>query len=450
MLDPGILRSLRRAFEVRHREGTRATGALRITIETIAILLRVLELRVVAIARGFGRQELDSHRDRMISDLWSEPAPVRSPSDPDFDWKKLPSELHRAWLARLARDWNTLNWYYLDGVMKPPIFLLSDSRDRLGQWDTEQRTIAISGWHIATHSWHEVLESLKHEMAHQMVADVWGRRDATPHGPEFRAACARLRCSPRGTVDPGGLDRATDSDDATDRIVSRIRKLLALGRSPNQHEAALAMERASELLAKFNLDETSLGRERTFFRRCIGPTLARREEHHNMLATILDEHFFVKLIWVPSYVALADSRGIRMEIIGTRQNLDVAEYVHDYLSQTIEQIWSEHRTSDAYRGGRKGQFFAGLTRGFMDKLDGQRAKLVKERALVWKGDSRLRDHVAHLYPRLSRIRAGGVSRGEDYHIGVEQGREITLRMGVTQRSALRGGLLPPASRGGTD
>jgi len=40
----------------------------------------------------------------------------------------------------------------------------------------------------------------------------------------------------------------------SERIISRIRKLLALASSPNEHEAALAASRAQEFLDKYNLD----------------------------------------------------------------------------------------------------------------------------------------------------------------------------------------------------
>ncbi|MBI4862583.1 MAG: DUF2786 domain-containing protein [Candidatus Riflebacteria bacterium] len=449
-LSPRAVKGLRQTFESLLRDGTRAAAPLRATIERVAVRLRVLQARVVAIVHGLAPGELQAYRETLMSGLWDEPGPVRSPSDPDFDWRELPGELHRAWLARLAREWDTLNWYYLDGMLKAPVFELSDSREKLGEWIADRRAIAVSGWHVALHSWQEVVETLKHEMAHQLVAEAWGRGDAAPHGPEFLAACEKLRCGPRGSVDPDGLARAGDSNDPVDRIVSRIRKLLALGQSPNQHEAALAMERASELLTRFNLDASALDRQRKFLRRWVGPTLTRREEHHHNLATILADHFFVRIIWDHSYLPLSDSAGVRMVAIGTRENLDVSEYVHDYLSQSIQQLWNEHRASAAYHGGRKSQFLAGLTRGFLEKLGQQRSKLVKERALVSKGDPGLEAHVAHLYPRLSRSRGGGVSRGEDYHIGVAQGREITLRMGVTERSPDRGVLLPPSRKAAGD
>ncbi|MBR4598749.1 MAG: DUF2786 domain-containing protein, partial [Treponema sp.] len=39
-------------------------------------------------------------------------------------------------------------------------------------------------------------------------------------------------------------------------IKSKIKKLLALSKSPNENEAALAMEKATALMAQYRLDES--------------------------------------------------------------------------------------------------------------------------------------------------------------------------------------------------
>lgn len=437
-VDPELAQRMRRLFELWHREDAPEEGPLREVVEAITVRLRALELRAVAIARGFDAAALAAYREPLVADLWS------AAPDPGgaLDWEAVPAALHQAWLDRLAWEWSSLNWMYLEGALRPPIFELSRSREKLGQWIAARRTIAISGHHVATHAWDEVVETLKHEMAHQLVGEGWGKAGVAPHGPEFRAACEKLRCRADGASADAGLARLDRSEDPTDRIVARIQKLLALGRSPNQHEAARAMEKASELLARFNLDAAQLHARTEYRLRWVGPTLARREEHHHNLATILADHFFVRVVWAQSYVPLTDTRGLRMTLMGTRENLDVACYVHDYLSATIDDLWSEHRAGPAFAGGRRSQFLAGVTRGFLDKLEHQKQRIVKETALVWREDAGLEAHVAHVYPRLRTSRWGGVARGEDYDIGVERGRELTLRMGLTDRSGSRGKLLP--------
>lgn len=447
-LDAAEMNRVRRSFEGLVRDGTRASGPGRIAIEKVSIVLRVLEMRVRAIARASTPAQVAGHRASLMADLWYEPLVARASPEGEFDWRALPAELHREWLEQLARDWRRLNWYYLEESLREPIFELLGSREQLGRWTAASRTIGIGGWHIANHAWHEVVETLKHEMAHQMVSELFQQPDAAHHSTAFRAACEKLRCLSNATADPGRMVGLEESTTPTDRLLAKIHRLLRLGTSPNQHEAALAMERASALLTKYNLDLGAAQETRTYSRRWLGPSLSRRQEHHTTLALVLTEHFFVRLIWVPAYDALSSTDGVQMLAIGTKPNLDIAEYVHDFLSRTIEQLWEQHRESESYRGGRKPQYLAGLTRGFLDKLDSQRQRLNEERALIWKGDAGLRDHVKHLFPRLSTTRSGGVSRSDDYHAGIDHGRKITLRMGVTERAKGRGGLLPPGSAQG--
>ena len=45
-------------------------------------------------------------------------------------------------------------------------------------------------------------------------------------------------------------------------LLEKISKLLALASSPNEHEAALAAEKAAELLAKHNLSVADLGQDK--------------------------------------------------------------------------------------------------------------------------------------------------------------------------------------------
>lgn len=47
-------------------------------------------------------------------------------------------------------------------------------------------------------------------------------------------------------------------NDKREQIIDKIKKLLRLAKSSNEHEAALAAARAQEMLSKYNLDETEL------------------------------------------------------------------------------------------------------------------------------------------------------------------------------------------------
>ena len=81
-------------------------------------------------------------------------------------------ELQNAWILKLLRWWHDYNDEYLSGALRPPIFLLSHQSQHLGQWDHARRTLTISAAHIELNLWLSVMETLRHEMAHQYVDEM--------------------------------------------------------------------------------------------------------------------------------------------------------------------------------------------------------------------------------------------------------------------------------------
>ncbi len=100
---------------------------------------------------------------------------------------------------------------------------------------------------------------LKHEMAHQLCSEYFNLKNAG-HGKDFQRACQLLGVpSPynrsSGDLPQVAADPVPDQQTAAGRkIIGRIEKLLSLAGSDNEHEAALAMRRATELLNRHNLE----------------------------------------------------------------------------------------------------------------------------------------------------------------------------------------------------
>ena len=349
--------------------------------------------------------------------------------------------LHEAWIRQLRNEYCQLNILYGGGKLKLPLFRIGSFSTRLGEWDPLTRTITIAGRHILSNPWTDVIATLKHEMAHQFVSEVMGIPDAAPHGPEFQKACAIFRIDPAASARPGELGQLDASDAERDRMLARVRDLLRLATSPNEHEAASAMRMAHKYLLKYNLDLAQLDRRLRYETRFLGKVSQRVQEWEYILANILQEHFFVDVIHFSSYDALADKEGTVLEVIGTRENLDGAEYAYNFVRNNAERLWLEHRRAHPGIGGTKLQYLAGLLRGFQRKLDEERKGFEEERGLVWKGDPGLEEHRRYLHPRLRKISCGGVSRGDSFRAGERDGRNLTIHRGVEGRSESRGRLL---------
>src|SRR5438045_1596205 len=106
--------------------------------------------------------------------------------------EEISTEIEAALLRALQRGWHELNASHFRGALAPPVFALVDGRTRLGLWTIADRTLALSRPLVLEQPWGVVIEVLKHEMAHQFVAEVMGVSDETAHGPAFRQLCERL------------------------------------------------------------------------------------------------------------------------------------------------------------------------------------------------------------------------------------------------------------------
>lgn len=333
-----------------------------------------------------------------------------------------------ALLRELLRAWHQINQASFRSALLAPSLELSDSQTRLGEWRTASRSLLISRHLVLTVPWGSVLEVLKHEMAHQYVSELLGQPDETAHGPAFRALCERLGID--GTAQ--GLPVAVPHpDDPAARILQRVSRLLALAESQNPHEADAAMQTAQRLMLKYNLDAqqrppVSAQVPRGYRFRHLGGTRQRVQEHERLLSVILQRHFFVETIWVPSFDVATAHRGSTLEICGSEENLELAAYVYEFLSRTAERLWQEHlRLFPATARSERRTFLSGVMQGFHDRLS-QEKKQQQAQGLVWVGDPGLDGYLRRRHPQIRRVASRAQSHSEARTEGRRQGREIVL------------------------
>ena len=361
------------------------------------------------------------------------------------DHQKLRADLLESWNRKLYEWWRYYNEEYVAAVMQIPLIVLSSGTETLGKWEGALRRLSLSEDHIERDPWLEVMETLRHEMAHQYADEILGASEQ-PHGPAFRQACERLRCNPRASLRSSKSGReAEDSDerfDKDERILRVLKKTLSLATSPNENEAEVAVKKARTLLLQYNIDVVELDQKRSFDVRRLGPTKGRRASYELWLALLLHEFFFVEVLWVFDYDPLRDKSGTVLQVHGTPANLDMAEYVHDFMGQLLERLWRKYVEDRRLQSNRERQrYYAGIIEGFYRKLQEEARSVHLGNALIWKGDAKLQEFFSYLNPRVRTSKGRGVSASKVYLDGVQEGRRVRLHRPVTAGQGRFGGHL---------
>jgi hypothetical protein len=346
--------------------------------------------------------------------------------------------IQRVWLQRLEVSWDRINQNTLGGALRAPMFALIEKGTRLGAWDAKTRTISISVEHFAASTWAQVEETLRHEMAHQIVSELFEATTAQPHGPLFAKACMMLGISSEASARP-----TTEQQ----RVLVKVKKLMALSTSKNPHEAQAAMAAANRLLLRHNLETVGTLDQDQYASRWLGKPVGRLTLERKVVAGILRDHFFVRCLWIRSTRVSDDKPAIYLEVVGQKDNLDLAEYVHKYLLRTLDELWSGYRSRQ--RGtrelGRKerNQYRIGVLMGFREHLDGQQ-KVQQEQGLVWLGDPAVDELIDRRHGRLRKGRRSYYRLGKAHNDGRAAGRNVRIRPGLREQDARdRGRSLPP-------
>jgi hypothetical protein len=343
------------------------------------------------------------------------------------------TELKASWVRRLRQEWERINWAWRLGLRAPDLAVHSGG-PRLGEWRASERLISVREDHLADNAWSAVVETLKHEIAHQYVDEALGGSGA-PHGPTFKSICARLGI--------GGAARGPAGADQDDSRIRRIRKLLALadGRA-SEHEAQSALATAHRLLLEYNLDVLDLERDPDYRSQVLEPSQARIQAWRRRLSGVLTESFFVEAIWIPQYDTQQDREVWALEIGGGGVNVDLAEYIWEFVARQGDRLWRSWRTeAGPQRPYARLQYLDGVVEGVARRLAADRASEAGTEALVWTGDPRLEDWFLRKHPRIRRLRWRGASRGEPRAAGVQAGEDLQIHRPIEAPEGPGGRLL---------
>lgn len=379
-----------------------------------------------------------------------------------------PPELERTWLEQLA--WEHARICHERRLhLVPPLIRLSRGMRRLGAWSGEKREISLSSAFVARHPWAVVLQIFRHEMAHQLCEEAWHCAGAG-HGPEFRRACTILGVEShfQGAgvdLDDAGLRLALQSREnpgPQERLHARIRKLLALADSDNEHEAALALTRARALLTRHRTEAAGgVEAPEHFVHESIVTTQQRMPACRSAICSLLLQYFAVRVVIASTYDQHRNRRVRTVELLGRAQDVAVAKHCYHFLEERLATLWQaqRHRFGAGNRRART-SYRLGLVAGFCQTLaksgdasgtppnPSSGADSGAERALV-PGSARLDRFVEERFPRLRTQRRPGRWVARDaYSAALEEGRRLRMPSALADTGPGVGMLPAPAAPDG--
>jgi hypothetical protein len=147
-------------------------------------------------------------------------------------------------------------------------------------------------------------------------------------------------------------------------------------------------------------------------------------------------------VWRP----LEGKRGSVLEVCGSAANVEMAHYVHSFLTHTAERLWRERRST---LKAQRRAFIAGVMAGFRDQLKVER-RVQKSEGLVWLGDPNLHGFFKTRHPHVRYTRYLSSARDAAHAEGRAAGARIVLHKAVSSGPSSGPKLLrgrPRAGRG---
>lgn len=219
--------------------------------------------------------------------------------------------------------------------------------------------------------------------------------------------------------------------DVDSKVLEKIRRLLALSHSSNEHEAALAAAKAQELLFKYNLSANDVP----------GESVRREDFERQFIDVGNGATWRIRLIHAVSKynfgkVIVLDRIG-KLALIAEPHNAEVILYIYQYVRNEIDRLADEAWAAQGKVGNArswKGSFRLGAVQAVADQLKAQRGESEQaddnSRALVLAKDTALAEKVRELYPLLRKNRSSPRIDSSGWAAGKRAGENISIRRGV--------------------
>lgn len=315
----------------------------------------------------------------------------------------------------------------------PLHIVVFEDANKLGDYDPTQWRIGLSKRLMREARDAVIRDILRHEIAHLITHLEFGE-GVQAHGQEFKNICARYGWM--SEISSAKLDLTTaneeyEGDLAGDKLLAKLKKLMALSESSNIHEAKLATTKANELLIRHNLDRLDVSQADEVY---VLPVLFAARANAKMHAI----YEILKTFYVAPVFTKRNGQ-VALDVVADRTGVRYAEYVARFLSHELDRLWLEGKKENNLKGARaKNSFFAGLARGYVSKIKESQKSFESQALVRVENESQLM--LKRVYGRLSSTNSQSRTDHQAMGHGTKAGRDLTIRPGV-EHSGSRGKLI---------
>lgn len=322
---------------------------------------------------------------------------------------------------------------HYQSILYPLNIIVFEDQSRLGYFDSRSYELGLSKKLMYTAKDEVMKNILRHELAHFMCYLVYGPQ--VLHGEEFHEMCRRFGWGAEVYAAYANIElenaRVDDENEKTEKLLQKLKKLLALASSDNIHERELATLKANQLLLEHNLDltrDTSAKDEIVYVKRVLEST--RKSIKHVAIYEIL-KTFFVSPVF-------NHGRGVfYLEVIGDKTSVELADYVANFLDHELEVMWKETQKENKHLKGlaAKNSFYNGVAKGYVEKIQQQKSTLASGTDLVTI-EKNLQKNLRIVYPRIGHSALSGGRHDADAHnAGKVKGGNLSIKPGLSSGSS---------------
>ncbi len=323
------------------------------------------------------------------------------------------------------------NRFQLNNYLYPLKIIIFTGQNKIGYFEQSTYQIGLNENLLYETRDHILKDILRHELAHFLTFIHYPTAKA--HGVEFQETCIKYRWDK--SISKSSMDIKTYKQDVVanlenERVLSKVKKLLNLASSTNEHEAELATVKANKLLLKHNLQfgELELDEENLYVKRVM-----KTKKRNSKISAIYD---ILKTFYVNPVLRYAKD-GVYLEVCGTMLNIELSDYVTDFLDQKLDELWLKTKTEKKLKGLRaKNSFFTGLAKGYESKIYNSQSEFTeKEKKSLTIYRNKMDTKVRKIYKSLSSSSCNSSIDQNAFNSGKKVGISLSINKGLKSKTS---------------